>query len=118
MKTSRALLTASLVIGHWSLAHAAKEPEAPVPVTQALPQAAPAPRENYTYEQRVYGPSDSMIAPDKARAVLDGFRAANEKLGNPRYLIIVNRDLVEDSGLKLSGRTERTESSRSETKSA
>jgi hypothetical protein len=121
MNTSRALLTASLVIGHWSFstatAHAAKEPQAPVPVTQGA-TPAPASRENYTYEQRAYGPSGSIVAPDKARAVLDAFRAANEKLGKPRYLIVVNRDMVEDSGLKLSGRTERTESSRSETKSA
>ncbi len=121
MKTARALLTASLVIGHWSFstatAHAAKEPQAPVPVTQGA-TPAPASRETFNYEQRAYGPAGSMIAPDKARAVLDAFRTANEKLGKPRYLIIVNREMVEDSGLKLSGRTERTESSRSETKSA
>jgi hypothetical protein len=121
MKTARALLTASLVIGHWSFsaatAHAAKEPQAPVPITQGA-TPAPASRETFNYEQRAYGPAGSMIAPDKARAVLDAFRTANEKLGKPRYLIIVNREMVEDSGLKLSGRTERTESSRSETKSA
>jgi hypothetical protein len=117
MKTSRALLTASLVIGSLSIAHAAKQPESPVPVTQGS-TPAPASRENYNYEQRTYGPSGSIIAPDKARAVLDAFREANDKLGKPRYLIIVNREMVEDSGLKLSGRTERTESSRSETKSA
>ena len=121
MKTSRALLSASLVIGPWILssAFAKKEPEAPVPVTQR-PADAPRPpsTETYNYEQRAYGPADSIVAPDKARAVLDAFREANEKLGSPRYLIFVNRDLVEDSGLKLSGRTERTESSRSETNSS
>ncbi len=120
MKTSRALLTASLVIGSSafiSLAHAAKEPEAPVPVTNTLPQA-PASREVYNYDQRAYGPTGAMIAPDKARAVLDAFRAANEKLGSPRYLVFVNRELVENSGLTLSGRTERTESGRSETNSS
>jgi hypothetical protein len=121
MKTSRALFTASLVIGHWSFfavtAQAAKEPQAPVPVTQVT-TPAPASRETYNYEQRAYGPAGSIIAPDKARAVLDAFRAANEKLGKPRYLIVVNREMVEDSGLKLSGRTERTESSRSETQSS
>lgn len=97
-------------------AHAAKEPEAPIPVTQTLPQA-PASREIHTYEQRNYGTSGPIIAPDKARAVLDAFRSANEKLGKPRYLIVVNRELVEDSGLKLSARTERTESARTENKS-
>ncbi len=116
MKTSRAFLTASLVIGHWSfsaVAHAAKEPEAPVPVTRQL-TPAPESRETYDYQQRLYGPSESLIAPDKARAVLDAFRAANEKLGDPRYLIYVNRELVENAGLQLAGRTERTESSRTE----
>jgi hypothetical protein len=59
-----------------------------------------------------------MIPPEKARAVIDAFRTANEKMGKPRYLIYVNRDLVEGSGLKLSGRTERTESTRNEAKSS
>jgi hypothetical protein len=120
MKTSHIFLSATLVVSAsfaTATAHAAKEPEPPVPVTQAL-TPAPASRETYNYEQRAYGTDGSIIAPDKARAVLDAFRAANEKLGNPRYLIFVNRELVEDSGLKLSGRTERTESSRSETNSA
>jgi hypothetical protein len=116
MKTSRALLTASLVIGHWSfssVAYAAKEPEAPVPVTRQL-TPAPESRETYDYQQRLYGPAESLIAPDKARIVLDGFRAANEKLGDPRYLIYVNRDLVENSGLKLTSRTERTEATQTD----
>jgi len=124
MKTSHLLLTASLVIGHSSfssLAQAKKEPEAPVPVTRVITPASPAApesRETFSYEQHNYGSDGSMIPAEKARAVIDGFRAANEKLGNPRYLIFVNRELVDDSGLKVTGRTEHTESSRSESKSS
>jgi len=122
MKTSRALLTA-LVIGHCSLvtplALAAKEPEAPIPTTQGSQPAKSTPGATYNYEQRAYGPNGaSIVAPDKARQVLDGFRAANEKMGKPRYLIYVNRELVNEGGMKLTGRTERTEVGRNESKSA
>ena len=71
MKTSHLLLTASLVLGHSSFsaaAHAAKEPQAPVPVTQGA-TPAPASRETYNYDQRLYGAGTSIIAPAAPEAM-------------------------------------------------
>ena len=46
---------------------------------------------------------------------MDKFKAAYPKLGNPRIVIYVNRHLVdEDSGLKLTSRTEKIDTTRSE----
>ncbi|MFT3783109.1 MAG: hypothetical protein QM790_13960 [Nibricoccus sp.] len=93
-----------------------KEPEAPVPVKQGFPPAPNQPPE--PSQQRVYGPAGSLIAPEKAKQVVDAFRGAYEKMGKPRVLFFVNRDLVdENSGMKLSGRTEKTETAMGEKKS-
>jgi hypothetical protein len=93
--------------------------EAPVPVSQAQSAVVPVPSTpapgvaapGYDYEQRLYGPgSATLIAPDKANEIVQNFRAAYEKLGRPRIVFYVNRDLVdESSGLKLTGRKEKTE---------
>lgn len=96
--------------------------EPAVPVTQAPaapPPAAPPPAaggEGYNYQQRLYGPAGgTLIAPDKANQIVQSFRAVYEKLGKPRVLFYVNRELVDEhSGLKLTGRQERTETTVSE----
>ena len=55
------------------------------------------------------------MTPEQARAVVDRFKAAYAKLGSPRMLVYVNRELVdEQAGLKLVGRTEQTQSTRSQ----
>lgn len=89
------------------------------PVVQQLPgpvQGAPVPTDS---GQRLYAPENrSIIPPDQARAVLEKFTEAYGKLGKPRLLFYINRDLVDaDSGLRLTKRTERTEADRAETKS-
>ncbi len=101
-------------------AFAADKPEPPVPIKQAMPAYNPPPLpEAPENAQRLYGPSGTLVEPEKARAVIDAFRTAHEKLGKPRVLFFVNRDLVdENAGLKLSGRTEKTESVLSEKKSS
>ena len=94
----------------------------PVPVTTAMPAPSAAPAVNgiaqpapvapgYEYEQRLYGPSSAtIISSDKANEIVQNFRAAYDKLGKPRIVFYVNRDLVDDtSGLKLTGRKEKTE---------
>ena len=48
-----------------------------------------------------------LVSEADAQATVDAFRTNYQKLGSPRMLIYVNRDLVdEQSGLKLSGRSE------------
>lgn len=97
---------------------AADKPEPPVPVKQAMPGYNPPPPETPETAQRVYGPAGSLVAPEKAKQVIDSFRGAYDKLGKPRVLFFVNRELVdENGGLKLTGRTEKTESTLSEKKS-
>lgn len=96
-----------------------KEPEAPVPIKQGYPvQYNQPPAETPETQQHLYGPTGSLVAPEKAKQVVDGFRAAYEKLGKPRVLFFVNRELVDEgSSLKLTARTEKTESVQGEKKS-
>jgi hypothetical protein len=89
----------------------------PAPAINTAP--VPADAEGPTYEQRLYGPGGALIPAEKANQVVDAFRAAYQKLGNPRVLFYVNRDLVDEhSGLKLTGRKEKTETTISDRKSA
>lgn len=98
---------------------AEKQPEPPVPVVPGYPVQASRPAEAPEAQQKLYGPGATIVSPEKARQVVESFRATYEKLGKPRVLFYVNRDLVdENSGLKLSGRTEKTESVQAEKKTS
>ncbi|MBI5380459.1 MAG: hypothetical protein HZA31_01030 [Opitutae bacterium] len=92
-----------------------KAPEPPPPVMQAPAAPEMPPRAE---NQRVYGPSSATVVPaDQARALVEKFSAAYGKLGNPRLLVYVNRELVDTtSGLKLTGRTERYERTKTDAK--
>lgn len=93
-----------------------KPPEPPVPVVSG-PPAVPreAPSAGRTYEQKVYGPGATLVSLEKAQQVVDTFRAAYERLGSPRMLFVVNRELVdENSGLQLKSRTEQVVTERTE----
>lgn len=95
--------------------------EAPVPVTQGPPPPlVPLPAESSgEYQQKLYGQAGSLIAPEKAGEVVQAFRTAYEELGKPRLLFYVNRELVDNhSGLKLTGRKEKTETTVGERKSS
>lgn len=95
-----------------------KTPEPPVPVTAGYPAQYNRPAEDPETQQRLYGPGGTLIAPEKAKQVVDAFRAAYEKLGKPRVLFFVNRELVDEaSNMKLTARTEKTESVQGEKKS-
>ena len=91
-------------------------PPVPVPVFSAPapgspPPAPPPPPQAYVYDQKPLAGRAPLVKPEQAQAIIDKFKTAYAKLGSPRLLIYVNRELVdENAGLKLTSRTERTES--------
>lgn len=118
MKTAtRILVTASLVFPSALLMAKNAEPEPGVPVhqVQSAPAAQPARQEN----QQLYGAAGAtIIAPEVARGVVEKFREVYGRENAPRILIYVNRDLVDtQSGMKLTGHTEKYETTSSEVKS-
>jgi len=81
----------------------------PPPVVAA--PARPASPDSFTYEQRPLSGLPDIISPDQVEDIIKKFRAAYPKMGNPRILIYVNRELVDErSGMKLVGRTEKVNS--------
>lgn len=75
----------------------------------AYGQTAPPPAQPpvYVYDQKPVQQMPPLVSEAEAQATVEAFRTNYQKLGNPRILIYVNRDLVdEQSGLKLSGRSE------------
>lgn len=118
MKTLPIALAAFSLGSSLSLS-AKEEVQPPVPISQAPAAPSATTTESTQYQQQLYAGSGTIIAPEKARQVVDSFKVAYEKLGKPRLLFYVNRDLVdENSGLKLTGRRERTEAAQGETKSS
>jgi hypothetical protein len=116
MNTRTVFLTAASVLlpaTFLSAQSADKIPEAPVPVFQAPP--APPPVAARSDSQRLYGPTSTTLVPaDQARTLVEKFQAAYTKLGNPRLLVYVNRELIDTaSGLKLTGHTEHYERAKS-----
>jgi hypothetical protein len=50
------------------------------------------------------------VTPEQANTLIDKFKAGYPKLGSPRLVIFVNRELIDQStGLRLIARTEKTE---------
>lgn len=93
--------------------------ETPVPVTVSPPAPAQANADgNYSYSQQPVAVNRTLIPPEQVKQITEQFKAAYAKLGNPRFLLYVNRELVdEQSGIKLSGRSESTSASRGSVKS-
>jgi hypothetical protein len=116
MKTNFPLFLVFPALTSLALAAIEPEPQPPPPVYQAPASVDPAltPR---TENQRLYGPSsDTLIARETANAVIEKFRQANA--APPRIVIYVNRELVDlESGLKLTGHTEKYEKTKSSVKS-
>lgn len=82
-------------------------PQPPPPVVTPLPPQNTT--QQFVYNDQIVAPQPALITQDQARAVLEHFRNSYKKLGEPRILIYVNRELVDDkSGLKLSARYEKT----------
>lgn len=67
----------------------------------------------YVYNQSPVAGRPPLISPDSAQKIIDSFKAAYPRLGSPRLLIYVNRELVsQNSGLKLTHGTQHIESTK------
>lgn len=84
-------------------------PQPGVPVTQAPPPDTTLLTPPAGEDQRVYGTRwTTLVTPEAAQALVTRFRTAYGQTNSPRIVIYVNRALVEtESGLKLTGRTEK-----------
>ncbi len=94
-------------------------PQPPPPLTTAegiATQPPVIPTANnpvYVYQQQVIANQPALIAPEQARGIIENFKKGYAKLGEPRILIYVNRELVDEkSGFGLSARTEKTTTSK------
>lgn len=86
-------------------------PQKPAPPIVTVPANAGHEPAHYTYDQRPLTGRAPLISPEQARTVIDRFKAGYPKIGGPRLVLFVNRELVdESSGLRLTGRRESTDS--------
>ncbi|MEW6305954.1 MAG: hypothetical protein AB1705_20965 [Verrucomicrobiota bacterium] len=93
------------------------QPAPPPPPPQVLAPGQAAPSQAFTYDQKPITSAPVLVTPEQAKAVIEKFKDGYKKLGEPRILIYVNRELVDDkTGTRLTGRTERTVASRGELK--
>ena len=73
--------------------------------------AAPAAAPTYDYDQKPAAGRAPLVTAEQAQGIVERFKAAYATLGNPRLVIYVNRELIdEDAGLKLVARTEKVDS--------
>jgi len=93
---------------------------AAVSAQQPPPQTAAAPeKREYLYEQKPASGRQPLVRQEQANAVVEKFKTAYAKLGSPRLLIYVNRELVdEQTGLKVIARTEKGDATRNSTSEA
>jgi hypothetical protein len=89
-------------------------PAEKVPVSVGTP-AVPPEQQTFVYDQKPISGRPVLISPEQAQSLVNKFKAAYPKLGSPRVAIYVNRELVdEQSGLKLTGRTEKTQQNKTD----
>ncbi|MDB6109026.1 MAG: hypothetical protein JWR69_776 [Pedosphaera sp.] len=88
-------------------------PQITPPTGQSQQQPVPPPtggQSVYVYDQKPLQVQPALIPPEEAQAVVDQFRTNYPKMNGPRILIYVNSELVdEQTGMKLSGRSETVE---------
>ncbi len=66
-----------------------------------------------TANQRLYSLGATLVAPEKAAEIVARFAEAYDRVGRPRLVLAVNRELVDaNAGLRLAGRKERVEETR------
>ncbi len=107
-----------------SLSVLAGPPEEPKSIKNDPPYVSvgtppPASPQKFVYEeQRVAAGRPVLVSPEQANNLITRFKAAYPKLGSPRMVIYVNRELVdENSGLRLTARTEKSQINATEVKS-
>jgi hypothetical protein len=84
-----------------------EKPRSASPVVEAPPRDTTPTR--YRYEQQTPPGSAPLVKPEQAQSIIDRFRQAFPEPGQPRFLIFVNRELVEETGgLALTSRREST----------
>lgn len=72
-------------------------------------QSSPA----FVYDQKPVGAPPPLVTQEQAQGIIDRFKSAYPKMGNPRLVLFINRELVDEkSGLKMIARTERIENGR------
>jgi hypothetical protein len=108
----------SLLITATALQAQPPRPVPPSPPPQPPPPVAVAPlrpvaTDQFVYEQKPMAGRPYLVTPEQAQNVVNRFKEAYPKMGSPRVVIYINRELVdEDTGMKLSARRQETESVR------
>lgn len=116
MKMKLCFLSAALAVQTLAADPADKVPRAtpmanPPPPIVAAPASALSGAPAYVYDQKpIGGARGPLVSAEQARNVIERFKTGYPKIGGPRFVIFVNRELIdESSGLKLAGRKEKTE---------
>jgi hypothetical protein len=87
----------------------APQPPPPLLVQPGQPVAT---QTVYVYEQKPITGLPQLVTPQQAQSIVEKFKEGYPKMGNPRMLIYVNRELVDEkSGLKVVSRDEHVERS-------
>jgi len=84
------------------LAQVWTDPNYQPPDWSAARAPSPASGEVFVYDQKTYGGRAPLVTAEQGQGIIDRFKAAYPKLGSPRFLLYVNRELVTDqSGLQV-----------------
>lgn len=111
--------------------HAQRSPEPPpAPKSNSVPvynvktevtvrtEVQEATNNGYVYDQKPLPGYPSLVSKEQAQSVVAKFKEAYPKLGNPRMLVYVNRNLVDtETGMRLDSRTETVNTTRSKVRS-
>jgi hypothetical protein len=83
----------------------------PAPPIITVPANSPPDTTRYSYDQKPLAGRAPLISPDQAKIVIARFKEGYPKIGGPRLVIYVNRELVDETGgLRITGRKETTDS--------
>lgn len=90
------------------------KPLPPPPPVYPQVATAPKPAPVYVYDQKpIAGGRTYLISPEQAQSIVARFKDAYQKMGAPRVVIAVNRDLVdENAGMKLTSHKRVVETTR------